>query len=266
MTADSGASHGAGPGRLRVLLGLVRSCLVYRSGRRRAAMDRLYRRFLAPGDLAFDVGALVGGRLACFRRLGCRVVAVEPQEAPLAVLRLLHGRDRQVTIEACALGAEEGEVELLVNPLNPAVSTASPAFVRAAADAPGWRRQRWRGRVRVPLSTLDRLIARHGAPAFAKVDVEGYEAEVLAGLSRPLPALSFEFTTIRRPVARACLERLASLGPYRFNAALGESQRLVFAEPLDAEACAAWLDRLPAEVNSGDVYASLEPQRLRGEG
>ena len=231
-------------------------------------MDELYRRLLVPDDLVFDVGALVGGRLACFRRLGCRVVAVEPQAAPLALFCLLHGlrRNREVTIEACALGAEAGEVVLLVNPLNPAVSTASPAFVRAAADAPGWRRQRWRGRVRVPLSTLDRLIARHGAPAFAKVDVEGYEAEVLAGLSRPLPALSFEFTTIRRPVARACLERLASLGPYRFNAALGESQRLVFAEPLDAEACAAWLDRLPAEVNSGDVYASLEPQRLRGEG
>jgi hypothetical protein len=47
---------------------------------------------------------------------------------------------------------------------------------------------------------------------------------VLAGLTRPLPALSFEFTTIQRDVAEACLDRLAALGPYRFNVALGESQ------------------------------------------
>ena len=130
-------------------------------------MDELYRRLLVSDDPVFDVGAPVGGRLACFRRLGCRVVAVEPQAAPLALFCLLHGlrRDREVTIEACALGAEAGEVVLLVNPLNSAVSTASPAFVRAAADAPGWHRQRWRRRVPVPLSTLDRLIARHGSPA-----------------------------------------------------------------------------------------------------
>jgi len=252
-----------GPGvGLLGLLGVLRSCLVYRGGRRRAAMDALYRRFLAPGDLAFDVGAHVGGRVASFRRLGCRVVAVEPQPAPLAVLRLLHGRDPLVALEACALGAAEGEVALRVNLLNPAVSTVSPAFIRAAAAAPGWRRQRWPRSLRVPVSTLDLLIARHGRPAFVKIDVEGYEAEVLSGLSRPLPALSFEFTAIQRPVALACLERLASLGPYRFNAALGESQRLELAEPLDAKACAAWLEALPTGVNSGDVYACLETKRL----
>ena len=47
----------------------------------RGVMDTLYRRFLRPGDLAFDVGAHVGDRVASFRRLGARVVAVEPQLA-----------------------------------------------------------------------------------------------------------------------------------------------------------------------------------------
>lgn len=244
-------------------LGLLRSCLRYRLGRRRqAAMDALYRRFLAPGGLAFDIGAHVGDRVASFRRLGCRVVAVEPQPGPLRVLRLLHGRDPAVALEACALGAAEGALELRLNPANPTVATASPAFVAAAAGAPGWQGQRWQGRLRVPATTLDALIARHGRPDFVKIDVEGWEAEVLAGLSQPLPALSFEFTTIQRPVALACLQRLAALGPYRFAAALGESQRLLHPAPLTAEACAAWLEALPPEANSGDVYACLEPARL----
>ena len=76
------------------------------------------------------------------------------------------------------------------------------------------------------MTTLDALIARHGAPAFAKIDVEGFEAEVLPGLTQAVPALSFEFTTIQRDVALACLERCQALGYVRYNAALGESQEL----------------------------------------
>ena len=83
--------------------------------------------------------------------------------------------------------------------------------------------------------TLDQLIGRYGEPRFLKLDVEGFEAEALAGLSRPLGALSFEFTTIERGVASRCLARCCELGPYRFNAALGETYRLAFAEWVDAE-------------------------------
>ena len=36
----------------------------------RLAMDALYKRFLGPGDLAFDIGAHVGDRVSSFRRLG----------------------------------------------------------------------------------------------------------------------------------------------------------------------------------------------------
>jgi FkbM family methyltransferase len=243
---------------IRTVRGIVRSLRIYYGDRQHGpAMDRLYRQFVRPGDLVFDIGAHVGDRVASFRRLGARVVAVEPQPALVKTLRLLYGRNPKVSIEAAAVGRQPGFIALIVNLDNPTVSTVSTDFIAAAAGAPGWKGQAWPKRLRVPITTIDALIARHGMPAFIKIDVEGFEAEVLAGLGQPVQALSFEFTLIQRDIALTCVERCSALGYTRFNAALGESQILAHADWIDANAIARWLDELPPAANSGDVYAAL---------
>jgi len=144
--------------RWRSARGVVRSLRIYYGSRQhRDAMERLYRRFVKPDDLVFDVGAHVGDRVAAFRRLGARVVAVEPQPALRTMLKLLHGRDRAVVIEPVALGRVEGSVELKLNLDNPTVSTASSDFIRAADGAPGWEGQAWTQTITVPMTTLDVL-------------------------------------------------------------------------------------------------------------
>jgi FkbM family methyltransferase len=178
-----GPSHPIGE-RWRSAVGSARSLVIYYGNpMRRWRMDRLYSDFVRRDDLVFDVGSHVGDRIGSFRRLGCRVVAVEPQPRLVRILRCFYGRDPDVAIEPMAIAAAPGSIELFVNLDNASLTTASSGFVAAAS---GWRGERWTGRLVTPAITLDQLIERHGEPIFAKIDVEGFEAEVLAGLSRPL--------------------------------------------------------------------------------
>ncbi len=243
---------------LKTARSIIRSLRIYYGDRSHAAaMDRFYGGFVGRGDLVFDIGAHVGDRVASFRRLGARTVAVEPQPAMVKVLKLFYGRDADVAIEAVAVGRSVGTTSMMINADNPTVSTASREFVDAARDAPGWQTQRWTRSIQVQVTTLDALIDKYGAPVFIKIDVEGFEEEALQGLAHTVKALSFEFTTIQREIALACIERCLTLGYARFNAALGESQTFVHDDWVGGEEIAHWLTGLPHASNSGDIYAAL---------
>ncbi len=251
--------------------GLWRSWWVYRGiPWRGAQLRQFYRRFVPAGGLAFDVGAHAGNRVEAFRRLGARVVALEPQPDFVQLLQRRFGGDPQVLVLAQALGRAPGQAQLLASARTPTVSTLSADFVQRAGAEPSFRGVRWAPGPLVQVDTLDALIAREGRPDFVKIDVEGYELEVLMGLSQPLPALSFEFLPAVRDVALGCINRLEALaaqglpdgpspGGYRYAVSLGERLRLLQPEGVSAEAMRAWLQALPASAPSGDVHAWWAP-------
>ena len=234
-----------------------------RGERRRQEIERfrtLYGQFVRGGDLCFDIGANLGNRLRCFRAMGCRVVAVEPQSFCLSRLRKEFGSDRAVTIVAKAAGAATGTATLRTSRVH-VLSTLSDAFVDTTRSSGRFAAVEWSGQETVELTTLDALIAEHGLPRFVKIDVEGFEATVLAGLSQPVPALSFEWTPEMPDNALGCLERLAGLGDYEFNYSWGELMRLARPAWLDAAAMRRVVGEFAGENQMfGDIYARLRPQ------
>lgn len=246
--------------KLRQLAGLARSAVIYygqpwRERRRRA----FYGQFMRPGSLCFDVGAHLGDRVRTWRRLGARVVAIEPQPACLTVLRALYGRDPEVTLLPHALGARPGVATLHVSEATPTVSSLSEDWIRQVRQADSrFASLRWEGRVEVKVETLDQLIARHGLPDFVKLDVEGFERAVLDGLSAPVLALSFEYIAAVSERAVACVERLEQLGDYEFRTSSVETTRWAEDRWIDSKELIAWLRALPVLSRSGDVYARLK--------
>ena len=236
--------------------GLLRSLAIYYGVPGRAAKDRaFYRQFVQPGALVFDVGAHVGNWLRVLRQLGAVCVAVEPQPLFADLLQRLYARDGQVVLVREAIGAEVGEAILHISRRTPTVTTLSAGWMAAVQRADSFADVRWEETVTVPVTTLDSLIARHGRPDFCKIDVEGSELAVLEGLSIPLPLLSFEYIPATLEMALACIERLQTLGDYRYNWSVGKEQRLASDVWLDAVEIGARLEQMGVNDRSGDLYA-----------
>ena len=218
-----------------------------------------YDQFIRANDLCFDVVANMGTRVKVFRKLGARVVAVEPQPFCLSFLEKEYGRDEEVYLVESALGAEEGEAELHLSDAH-TLSSMSEEWLKAVKASNRFGKARLQETITVPVTTLDMLVEQHGEPSFVKIDVEGYEREVLAGLSRALPCLSVEFTPECSQRTIDCIDRMADLGDYRFNYGLGEPSSLALSTWLDLGEIKQELAKFEGNLQTfGDIYG-----RLRG--
>jgi FkbM family methyltransferase len=210
-------------------------------------LRRFYSIFVGPGDLVFDIGANVGAHSAALLALDARVVSVEPQRGCVEQLRRRFGS--RVVIVAQAVAAEPGEAELLLSDASSERATLSHQWAREGRFKTGWA-----GTERVRTTTLDELIRDHGIPVFCKIDVEGFEAEVLRGLSQPIRFVSFEVSQETLDETAECVHLLELIQPFEFNFRLGQSPRLALKDWSSGEQLLSTLTGIGGGVY-GDVIA-----------
>jgi len=217
-------------------------------------MIAFYSQFVHSDDLCFDVGANTGNRTEIFLELGARVVVIEPQTSCIRILEEKFGEDKKITIIPKALGEKKGEAELKISDAT-TISSLSQEWINSVKASGRFSAYNWEKAEKVQITTFDELIDECGKPVFCKIDVEGYEYEVLKGLTQPVGVISFEFTPEHIAPAISSIKHLAGLGNTAYNYSIGESMKLVLQEWVTVDEIIQILTTLPDKTVFGDVYA-----------
>ena len=217
--------------------------------------------FVKPGELVFDVGANVGNYVSMFLKLGAKVVAIEPQQDCLKSLVSRFGNDDRVSIEPVALGAQEKQSFIYLSEVRNPIASMSEEWIKAVKQSGRFRFFRWGSPQPVSVTSMDKMIEKYGAPSFCKIDAEGYEHEILKGVSFPLGRLSFEYHIEYLPKLESCLNTLAELGPYSFNFTVGEQPFFKSSVWLNSNDLLKMLRTLSARTLQGDIYGVLDKNR-----
>lgn len=189
--------------------------------------ELLYRSLIDPNGIVFDIGANVGNRSAMFASMCNTVIAVEPQEKLFNHLRLRFRNGTNVEPVRAAVGSGSTKA-ILYYPSDDSlgrhgIGTLSTHFMEAMGPKIFNLDKGWDLQQEVFVLTLDDLIERYGKPSFIKIDVEGYELEVVKGLNEKVDGLSFEFHPQLPEETRQVIERLQALGFTQFNYCLAET-------------------------------------------
>ena len=216
-----------------------------------------YQQFIKPGDIVIDVGANRGNRTKLFLKLGATTVLVEPQISCAQYLKIvLRDASHWILVEK-ALGSGEGEMDMFIS-TDEVLSTLSPRWLSTVQRSGRFAQSEWNKRQKTPVTTLDEIIRHHGNPSFIKIDVEGYEREVLSGLSVAPQAVSFEFTPECIEETFACMDHLLSLAEFEFQLSLGESMRFELNSWLSGRDLKNYISTCEAILSRqcfGDIYA-----------
>lgn len=220
-------------GLIRVRLGDVVDRAIYLYGAHEFLALEAFRALVMPGATIVDAGAHIGQyTIAAALRVGPqgRVLAFEPSPATRGRLEanVRLNRLENVSVFGLALGDAPGEAHVL--PPADSANTGTAAVIEGPSQGAD--------SVRVRRARLDDVLAETGIRSVdvIKVDVEGAEADVLAGAKAQLvnarPAVLFEVTSFDEVAGSApSIELLRQLGYDLFG--IGAGSELVRIGPED---------------------------------
>lgn len=214
---------------------------------------RFYKSLLKENSLCFDIGANIGYKSSVLLDLKHKVVAFEPQEECHKVLTKIQKFNPNFTVSKLAIGSENKEQDMWMgNHIE--IATLSNKFKSYfTTDTIFWNQKN-----RVKVVTLNSQIERYGIPEFCKIDVEGYEYEVLKNLKYKIPLIEFEFTGGFINETMQCITTLSDLSAYSYNLMLNEKPKFVFKNWLSSTVIQSKINGMNIKNLHGNIFAKLK--------
>jgi FkbM family methyltransferase len=143
-------------------------------------------------DLIFDVGCNMGNKSQEFLKFDTKIVGFEPQPKCVNMLNNIFANNSSIIIEPIGLDFFKGK-SFIYEATHHTISSMSLDFINKVKEE-RFTDCNWGKKIEIQVDTLDNMILKYGTPNYIKIDVEGYELNVLKGLSSSIENISIEFT------------------------------------------------------------------------
>jgi FkbM family methyltransferase len=176
-------------------------------------------------NLIFDIGYNEGEFTeACFTKYPtASVIAVEANPNLCNMLQRNFSLNYNFLLLNNLVSNVVGEgIDFYINPSASGISTASTHFMQNSRFTKGSKyigenSTQWAPPIKVESITIDSMIERYGMPDLIKIDVEGYELNVLKGLTQKANDICFEWHEEEKDNLYQILEHLQSIGYTQFG-------------------------------------------------
>ena len=205
---------------------------------------RLYSKFIKQGDLVFDIGANIGNQSEMLLKLGCKVIAVEPNPDLINGLKKrFNGKNLVIVNKGISSLGKTLKFKIFKDLGHCTFADDHPTSQKPLRV------------IEVETITLDNLIKTYGKPKFMKIDVEGFEYEVVKTLRQKIGLICFEFLSEKKEIYLKTIKHLQKLGYSEFNLTLNIDHKLINHEWKSGSEIIKQIQNLPKNCLFGDVYA-----------
>jgi len=185
----------------------------------------------SPNKLIYDVGANKGNKVKAFLKMGFTVIALEPEKKSLSTLRYRYSKNKKVTLVEKAVSDKEGKLTIHIAEARSGLNTLSDKWVGSLEDTEEnrWHKEHaFRNSYEVEVTTLKELFNKYGVPYYLKIDVEGFEINVIRGMDKAPAFISFE-TNLPEFLEETigCIQKIIALAPSaKFNYSIKDKLEL----------------------------------------
>jgi len=139
-------------------------------------------------NLVFDIGANIGNTVRIFIKHSKKVIAFEPNPILKSKLSKMFEGDN-VVIDTRAISNKNG-TQILNISSSFSISTFSDEWINNSRFS---LNSIWDYPTEVETATLNQIIYEYGVPDYIKIDVEGFEYEIITAFDKFLPKTIFSF-------------------------------------------------------------------------